>query len=80
MQQLRGHQHGRDGACHEDFARAKGGGVDIVGLSGLITPNLEELQVVAAEMQKDGILSGSRNSAAHRGATTAAVHTAVKIA
>jgi 5-methyltetrahydrofolate--homocysteine methyltransferase len=50
--------------------------VDIVGLSGLITPSLEEMTIVAAEMQKAGlkipILIG--------GATTSKIHTAVKIA
>jgi len=50
--------------------------VDIVGLSGLITPSLEEMCHVAAEMQKAGLkvplLIG--------GATTSKVHTAVKIA
>ncbi|HAL39581.1 MAG TPA: methionine synthase, partial [Polaromonas sp.] len=39
--------------CHEILARAKVEGADIVGLSGLITPSLEEMQYVAAEMQKD---------------------------
>ena len=50
--------------------------VDIVGLSGLITPSLEEMTIVAAEMQKAGLtiplLIG--------GATTSKIHTAVKIA
>jgi 5-methyltetrahydrofolate--homocysteine methyltransferase len=50
--------------------------VDIVGLSGLITPSLEEMCQVAAEMQHAGlkipILIG--------GATTSKIHTAVKIA
>jgi len=50
--------------------------VDIVGLSGLITPSLEEMTNVAAEMQKAGLtvplLIG--------GATTSKIHTAVKIA
>lgn len=50
--------------------------VDIVGLSGLITPSLEEMTIVAAEMEKAGlkipILIG--------GATTSKIHTAVKIA
>jgi len=50
--------------------------VDIVGLSGLITPSLEEMTHVAAEMQKAGLtiplLIG--------GATTSKIHTAVKIA
>ena len=50
--------------------------VDIVGLSGLITPSLEEMTIVAAEMKKAGLkvplLIG--------GATTSKIHTAVKIA
>jgi len=50
--------------------------VDIVGLSGLITPSLEEMTIVATEMQKAGLtvplLIG--------GATTSKIHTAVKIA
>lgn len=49
--------------------------VDILGLSGLITPSLEEMCVVAAEMEKAGLtiplLIG--------GATTSKIHTAVKI-
>lgn len=50
--------------------------VDIIGLSGLITPSLEEMVLVAAEMQRQKlnipILIG--------GATTSEIHTAVKIA
>ena len=50
--------------------------VDIVGLSGLITPSLEEMANVAEEMEKSGmnipLLIG--------GATTSITHTAVKIA
>ena len=49
--------------------------VDIIGLSGLITPSLEEMTIVAAEMEREGfeipLLIG--------GATTSRVHTAVKI-
>ncbi len=49
---------------------------DIIGLSGLITPSLEEMSHVAKEMQRQGfdipLLIG--------GATTSRVHTAVKIA
>jgi 5-methyltetrahydrofolate--homocysteine methyltransferase len=49
---------------------------DIIGLSGLITPSLEEMANVASEMEKEGfqlpLLIG--------GATTSRVHTAVKIA
>ena len=50
--------------------------VDLIGLSGLITPSLEEMQHVAAELQREGftqpLLIG--------GATTSRMHTAVKIA
>jgi 5-methyltetrahydrofolate--homocysteine methyltransferase len=49
--------------------------VDIIGLSGLITPSLDEMVHVASEMERDGfdipLLIG--------GATTSRVHTAVKI-
>ena len=51
-------------------------GADMIGLSGLITPSLEEMAHVAKEMQRQGfsipLLIG--------GATTSRVHTAVKIA
>ncbi|OYX59733.1 MAG: methionine synthase [Comamonadaceae bacterium 32-67-11] len=39
--------------CHQILAKAKEVGAEIVGLSGLITPSLEEMQYVAAEMEKD---------------------------
>jgi 5-methyltetrahydrofolate--homocysteine methyltransferase len=49
--------------------------VDIIGLSGLITPSLEEMSFVASEMEREGftvpLLIG--------GATTSRAHTAVKI-
>ncbi len=55
---------------------AKAENVDIIGLSGLITPSLEEMATVAAELQRDDfslpLLIG--------GATTSKVHTALKIA
>ncbi|MDQ3191846.1 MAG: methionine synthase [Bacteroidota bacterium] len=55
---------------------AKAEKVDIIGLSGLITPSLDEMVHVAKEMQRQGfkipLLIG--------GATTSKVHTAVKIA
>jgi 5-methyltetrahydrofolate--homocysteine methyltransferase len=55
---------------------AKAHNVDIVGLSGLITPSLDEMTYVAAEMERRGmtipLLIG--------GATTSKTHTAVKIA
>ncbi len=50
-------------------------GVDLIGLSGLITPSLEEMSFVASEMEREGfklpLLIG--------GATTSRAHTAVKI-
>ncbi|MCG8491326.1 MAG: methionine synthase [Sneathiellales bacterium] len=55
---------------------AKKENVDIIGLSGLITPSLEEMATVASEMQRGDfnkpLLIG--------GATTSKVHTALKIA
>ena len=54
---------------------AKNEGADIIGLSGLITPSLDEMVFVASEMERQGfdipLLIG--------GATTSRVHTAVKI-
>jgi 5-methyltetrahydrofolate--homocysteine methyltransferase len=66
--------------CHEILARAKVEGADIVGLSGLITPSLEEMQYVAAEMQKDEHFRIRKIPLLIGGATTSRVHTAVKIA
>ena len=66
--------------CHEILARAKVEGADIVGLSGLITPSLEEMQYVAAEMQKDDHFRIKKIPLMIGGATTSRVHTAVKIA
>jgi len=58
------------------LATAREVGADAVGLSGLITPSLEEMAHVASEMTREGfavpLLIG--------GATTSRVHTAVKIA
>ncbi len=59
--------------------KAKEEGADIVGLSGLITPSLEEMQVVAAEMQKDPYFRERATPLLIGGATTSRVHTAVKI-
>jgi 5-methyltetrahydrofolate--homocysteine methyltransferase len=50
--------------------------VDVIGLSGLITPSLEEMQHVAAEMSRQGF----RKPLLIGGATTSRAHTAVKIA
>ncbi|MEM8569655.1 MAG: methionine synthase [Pseudomonadota bacterium] len=58
------------------LAEARAHNVDIIGLSGLITPSLDEMVHLAAEMEREGfdipLLIG--------GATTSKVHTAVKIA
>ena len=62
--------------CEKILQTAQDASVDIVGLSGLITPSLDEMVHVAKEMQRLGLhiplLIG--------GATTSAKHTAVKIA
>jgi 5-methyltetrahydrofolate--homocysteine methyltransferase len=63
-------------SCEDILEKAKEENVDIIGLSGLITPSLEEMCTVASEMErlemKTPLLIG--------GATTSKVHTAVKIA
>ena len=63
-------------SCARILDEAKKHNVDIIGLSGLITPSLDEMCYVASEMQREGfqlpLLIG--------GATTSKVHTAVKIA
>ena len=66
--------------CHEILAKAKEVGADIVGLSGLITPSLEEMQYVAAEMEKDPYFRERQIPLLIGGATCSRVHTAVKIA
>ncbi|WP_264080701.1 methionine synthase [Paracidovorax avenae] len=66
--------------CHEILAKAKVEGADIVGLSGLITPSLEEMQYVAGEMQKDEHFRVRKIPLLIGGATCSRVHTAVKIA
>ncbi|MEY3997762.1 MAG: hypothetical protein RLY60_574 [Pseudomonadota bacterium] len=67
-------------ACHDILAKAKVEGADIIGLSGLITPSLEEMQYVASEMQKDDYFRVRKIPLMIGGATTSRVHTAVKIA
>lgn len=61
--------------CDKILAAAKEHQVDIIGLSGLITPSLDEMVYVAKEMERQGfkvpLLIG--------GATTSRIHTAVKI-
>ncbi|MDP3191306.1 MAG: methionine synthase [Rhodoferax sp.] len=65
--------------AHEILARAKAEGADIIGLSGLITPSLEEMAYVATEMQKDDYFRLRKMPLLIGGATTSRVHTAVKI-
>jgi 5-methyltetrahydrofolate--homocysteine methyltransferase len=48
---------------------------DLIGLSGLITPSLEEMRVVAAEMEREGMTTPLLIG----GATTSKAHTAVKL-
>jgi 5-methyltetrahydrofolate--homocysteine methyltransferase len=62
--------------CEKILQTAREQNVDIIGLSGLITPSLDEMVHVAREMEREGfklpLLIG--------GATTSKAHTAVKIA
>src|SRR5947207_910162 len=62
--------------CEKILARATEEKADLIGLSGLITPSLDEMVHVAKEMERTGLkiplLIG--------GATTSKAHTAVKIA
>ena len=62
--------------CEKILRTAREQNVDIIGLSGLITPSLDEMAHVAREMEREGLklplLIG--------GATTSKAHTAVKIA
>ncbi len=60
--------------------KARVEGADLIGLSGLITPSLEEMQHVAAEMQRDEYFRSRATPLLIGGATTSRVHTAVKIA
>lgn len=63
-------------SCEKILAAAREHSVDLIGLSGLITPSLEEMAHVASEMERQGfsipLLIG--------GATTSRAHTAIKIA
>jgi 5-methyltetrahydrofolate--homocysteine methyltransferase len=62
--------------CEKILERAKQEKADLIGLSGLITPSLDEMTHVAREMERQGfklpLLIG--------GATTSRAHTAIKIA
>jgi 5-methyltetrahydrofolate--homocysteine methyltransferase len=64
----------------EILAMAKAEGADIIGLSGLITPSLEEMAHLAREMQRDPYFSDKKMPLLIGGATTSRAHTAVKIA
>jgi 5-methyltetrahydrofolate--homocysteine methyltransferase len=63
-------------SCNDILAAAREHGAAMIGLSGLITPSLDEMVTVAKEMQRTGLtlplLIG--------GATTSRVHTALRIA
>src|SRR6056297_3040042 len=62
--------------CEKILSVAKERNVDMIGLSGLITPSLDEMAHVAAEMQRQDF----RIPLMIGGATTSKAHTAVKIA
>ena len=62
--------------CEEILAAAKRENADIVALSGLITPSLEEMGYVAEEMERQGFTIPLMIG----GATTSKTHTALKIA
>jgi cobalamin-dependent methionine synthase I/methionine synthase I (cobalamin-dependent) len=62
--------------CDRILEKAKEVNADIIGLSGLITPSLDEMMHVASEMERLGI----RTPLLIGGATTSAAHTAIKIA
>ncbi|HSR02333.1 MAG TPA: vitamin B12 dependent-methionine synthase activation domain-containing protein, partial [Methylophilaceae bacterium] len=64
----------------EILAMAKAENADIIGLSGLITPSLEEMAHIAKEMQRDPHFSAIKTPLLIGGATTSRAHTAVKIA
>jgi len=66
--------------CSDILAMAKKENADIVGLSGLITPSLEEMAHVAAEMERDPYFRERGIPLLIGGATTSRVHTAVKVA
>jgi 5-methyltetrahydrofolate--homocysteine methyltransferase len=62
--------------CDKILEKAKDVGADVIGLSGLITPSLDEMVHVAAEMNRLGF----KQPLLIGGATTSAAHTAIKIA
>ena len=64
----------------EILAMAKAENADIIGLSGLITPSLEEMTNIAKEMQRDPYFQARQTPLLIGGATCSRAHTAVKIA
>ena len=62
--------------CSKILETARKENVDVIGLSGLITPSLDEMCYVASEMEREGLTMPLLIG----GATTSKVHTAVKIA
>ncbi len=62
-------------SCEEILAKAKELNVDVIALSGLITPSLDEMCHVAKEMGKNGFTIPLMIG----GATTSELHTAVKV-
>ena len=64
----------------EILAMAKAENADIIGLSGLITPSLEEMTHIAKEMQRDPYFTKMQTPLLIGGATCSRAHTAVKIA
>ncbi|MDO4232052.1 MAG: methionine synthase [Lautropia sp.] len=66
--------------CNQILEKAREEGADIIGLSGLITPSLEEMAFVAGEMERDEYFRSRKTPLLIGGATTSRVHTAVKIA
>jgi 5-methyltetrahydrofolate--homocysteine methyltransferase len=63
-------------SCAKILEKAREINADIIGLSGLITPSLDEMAYVAKEMEREGFTTPLMIG----GATTSKVHTAVKIA
>ncbi len=62
--------------CQKILDKAVEMGADVIGLSGLITPSLDEMAHVASEMERQGF----KQPLLIGGATTSAAHTAIKIA
>lgn len=63
-------------SCDKILAAAIEKGADVIGLSGLITPSLDEMMHVASEMERRGM----KQPLLIGGATTSAAHTAIKLA